>query len=255
MEENKFDELLIQTDNKQDKHKKMIFQIILFIIVVLLVAIGVKIVLNQDSTSDNTQQNINTNFESKDDNDVFENIAVKQEQVDSGFNEIANKIQQNNSNINTQLPQAKEESKQQGILDVIEKTQSKEEQKEIKVVKEAVKEKVADKKDNIKQAFDSIQTNKPVKTQAQQTNKQNVQTANKPSNSGNTFIQVYAGRNLDLNSHEIKKLDNLGLNYKVVKDDTTGISRVIVGPYSDSKEALKYIRENVKKDAFIYRAK
>lgn len=251
MEENRFDELLIQTDNKQDKHKKMIFQIILFIIVVLLVAIGVKIVLNQDSTNDNIQQNINTNFESKDDNDVFENITVKQEQIDSGFNEIANKIQQNNSNLNTQLPQAKNDNKQQGILDVIKKAQNKDEQKEIKLTKE----KLNDKKDNIKQAFDSIKTNKPIKTQTTQVVKENPQTVAKPSNAGNTFIQVYAGRNLDLNSHEIKKLDNLGLSYKVVKDDLTGISRVIVGPYKDSKEALKFIRENVKKDAFVYRAK
>lgn len=262
-EQNKFEDLVLQNDSKKNKQRQIIFKIIIFVIVFLIAAIIYKLVAN---TSDQKQplppMEANAEFVSKaDENEVFENIKSENEGFSDDFASLEERLKKENnivddkpkeSNIVKELADVKPVIEEKPIVKVEEKpvVETKPEVKPaVKVepkpeVKQEVK--VATPKSSENSVFDTIDVKKPVQNVA------------KPSVStdGGVYIQVYAGKNIDLKSHEIKKLDTLGLQYKVVTDGS-GLSRVIVGPYTQANkaDAIKFVRENVRKDAFFYRGK
>lgn len=264
-EHNKFEDLVLENNNKKNKQKQVLFKIIMAIIVFLVILIIFKIV----GSSDNSKPALppiepNVKFEQKNqDNEVFENLKSENDGFSDDFSSLEERLKKENNiveaepkksqevqNVVKELakatpPVASEETKQP-TQEVV-KTQ--EAPKEVVQVKQEFKKEVKAKQEN--SVFDSLDISKPSsKAVVKQVTK-----APTTSTQG-SFIQVYAGKNIDLKSHEIKKLDNLGLQYKVVTDNK-GMSRVVVGPYSNSEKAnaLKYIRDNVKKDAFYYNAK
>lgn len=267
-EQNKFEDLVLDNNNKKNKQKQVIFKIIIGIIVFLIILIIYKLLSN----SSNQKQTLppiepNATFEQKSqDNEVFENLKSENDGFSDDFASLEERLKKENNIVEA------EPKKSQEVQNVVKelakanppkietpKVESKIEEKindkttkvqDIKpqIAKEQVKQEIKTKTES--SVFDTLDIKKPSQVKTQTTN-------NQPSTStSGSYIQVYAGKNIDMKSHEIKKLDSLGLQYKVVTDDK-GMSRVIVGPYSNSDKAnaLKFVRENVKKDAFYYHAK
>lgn len=279
MEEQKFEDLVIDNNSKKNKQKQMIFKFIVFLIFILIFSVIYKIFTGSSSRdlpvvdSVEKQQGVKEEFEElkakndenfdnfnstlqklKNDNSIVETEDKKTEDTQAVNNvDTSNQAQQNVVTENTTIKtdEVKEVEKPEPKQVEPKKTEPKKvvanEQKAPS--KKVVNDKKVKKETTQTSVFDTIDVKKPSQSVVKN---QNLST----NNSGGSFIQVYASKNIDLKSHEIKKLDNLGLKYKVVTDDK-GMSRVIVGPYSNSDKAnaLKYIRENVRKDAFYYHAK
>lgn len=257
-EENKFEDLVLDNLNKKNKQKQLIFKGIIAMIVILVILIAFKIISNVgDKTPPLPPIDSNPNFEQKDQNsEVFENIKVNQEEFSDDFTPLTERLKRENNIVEAEPKKSQEvqnvvkelakvEPKKEVVQEVQPKVEKVEPKKELpKKVETTVK-----KQNSESSVFDTLNVSKPASLPTHEIKAPNT------SNQG-SFIQVYAGKNIDLKSHEIKKLDSLGLKYKVVTDNK-GMSRVIVGPYSssDKANALKYIRDNVKKDAFYYHAK
>ncbi|ULO02473.1 putative cell division protein FtsN [Campylobacter sp. RM5004] len=260
-EHNKFEDLVLENNNKKNKQKQVLFKIIMVIIVFLIVLIIFKIV----GSSDNSKPALppiepSAKFEQKSqDNEVFENLKSENDGFSDDFSSLEERLKKENNIVEAEPKKSqevqnvvKELAKVTPIKEEVkqatqETTKAQESPKEVIQVKQEVKKETKPKQES--SVFDTLNISKPTNLVKQETK------APSTSNQG-SFIQVYAGKNIDLKSHEIKKLDTLGLQYKVVTDNK-GMSRVIVGPYSNSDKAnaLKYIRDNVKKDAFYYHAK
>lgn len=267
-EQNKFEDLILANDTKKNKQKQVIFRVIIFVIIFLIVAIVYKLLVGP---TDNSRpplppQESNVSFESKsDDNEVFENIKSDNEGFSDDFGSLEERLKKEN-NIVDETPKKSQEAENivKELANAEIKTPAKEEKKQEQFKKPEVTEKPAEKpvEKSVEKPVQKQETPKevakPKKQESSIFDTIDVKKATKPQTiSGDgAYVQVYASKNIDMKSHEIKKLDKLGLQYKVVTDNT-GMSRVIIGPYSqdDKAEALKFIRENVKKDAFFYRAK
>ena len=259
-EQNKFEDLVLESNNKKNKQKQMLFKIIIGIIVFLIILIIYKLISNGDAQKSPLPPiEPNATFEQKtQDNEVFENLKSENDGFSDDFASLEERLKKENNIVE---PEPKKSQEIQNVVKELAKatpaqTPKEDKPKEIAKPTNEVKAAVVEEKKPTQQpkkqensVFDTLNVKKPTTTQANTTKAPNV------SNSG-SFIQVYAGKNIDLKSHEIKKLDNLGLQYKVVTDNK-GMSRVIIGPYSNSDKAnaLKFIRDNVKKDAFYYHAK
>ena len=65
-----------------------------------------------------------------------------------------------------------------------------------------------------------------------------------------TYIQVFAVRKLDTNSHEIKKLEKGGYTYKTMPSNK--LTKVLIGPFDRDEIAaeLKKVRDTINADAF-----
>ncbi|MBZ7983573.1 SPOR domain-containing protein [Campylobacter sp. RM12647] len=262
-EHNKFEDLVLESNNKKNKQKQMLFKIIIGIIVFLIALIIYKLISNGDSQKSPLPPiEPNATFEQKaQDNEVFENLKSENDGFSDDFTSLEERLKKENNIVE---PEPKKSQEVQNVVKELAKA-NQQPTPALETPKEEVKPAVVEEKKPVvveekKQAtqttkqensvFDTLNIKKPVAQQEKPVNKA-------PTTSDNgSYIQVYAGKNIDLKSHEIKKLDTLGLQYKVVTDNK-GMSRVIVGPYSNSDKAnaLKFVRDNVKKDAFYYHAK
>lgn len=77
------------------------------------------------------------------------------------------------------------------------------------------------------------------------------------SSNSNTYIQILSTSNFKDDDPQIKKLKSLGYGYTLHKTTVNGreVTKVLVGPYSGDtlEKEMKNIRENVSKDAFVFR--
>ncbi|MCI6989795.1 MAG: SPOR domain-containing protein [Campylobacter sp.] len=77
------------------------------------------------------------------------------------------------------------------------------------------------------------------------------------SPNSNTYIQILSTSNFKDDDPQIKKLKSLGYGYTLHKTTVNGreVTKVLVGPYSGDtlEKEMKNIRENVSKDAFVFR--
>ncbi|WP_267524741.1 SPOR domain-containing protein [Campylobacter sp. MG1] len=263
MQEQKFEDLVIDNNSKKNKQKQIIFRFIVFLIFILVFGIIYKIIFG---VSPDKELPVVDNIEKQPIKEEFEELKAKNNESFDDFNTTIQRLKNENSVVEM------DEKKSQEVQNIVNEINTVNEsivEEPVKVVNEVknavndekkdktpVKKVVEEKKSNVKKlketsVFDTIDVVKP------NNESKKIEKTNKPSTSSSgSYVQVYASKNIDLKSHEIKKLDSLGLQYKVVTDDK-GMSRVIVGPYSNSEKAnaLKFIREKVRKDAFYYQAR
>ena len=274
MDEKKFDDIILEKDNKSEKIKKILLRVIALVILFLVVMIVMKLINSDEAPS--SEQNAQGIFPTENNN--FENTPVANAEPSDDFAALRSQLQgldTNSSPANTINPTNTENAKplppEPQNVPVPEepiKEAPKPEVKEVKKEepkKEEVKSAPAKKENNAKKSEPKTESKKqaPAKSAPEKPADAKDLFKNVEVTSGNlpagTYIQIFSVSNFDPKSKELEPIKANGYAYKLYKSEVNGkeITRVLVGPFNNQEitAEMDKIRKNVRKDAFVYRIK
>ena len=231
-EKNELSDIILEKDdNKSMKIKRILIIVALMILVFLVVLVVMKVINKPDPKSSTDKlilppQPVSKQVEPKKEDDLFKQVPiVEEEDKKESFEEMVKSLKE------------KEIKKQADIEPVIvEEIQTKIEQP----VKEAVKK-----------IIPVVTAPKVVKPVVKQT------TTNATKG---VYVQVGATSRLTPSKKFLAQLAKNNFEYRLLPIDVNGkkVTKILVGPYANTtqaKQVLGDIKENINKDAFIYRVK
>lgn len=289
MDEKKFDDIILEKDNKSEKIKKILLRVIALVILFLVVMIVMKLINADDAPS--SEQNAQGIFPTENNN--FENTPVANAEPSDEFAALRAQLQGLDANSSTPSAAVNAESikplppEPQSVVPAPEapkpESEVKNETPKVEPKKEEAK-KPAAKKEPAKseapktaqkaesKAEPKKQAAKPATAKKEEAPKSAA--AEKPADAkdlfknvevtsgelpAGTYIQIFSVAKFDPKSRELEPIKANGYAYKLYKSEVGGkeITRVLVGPFTNQEISAEMdkIRKNVRKDAFVYRIK
>ena len=259
---NEFDDIILEKSNKSEKIKKILLRIIALVILFLAIMVVMKLINNDDES---TQESIFPSepvSENTQNNDGFENMPITENtSPEDQFEALRKQFQQEEQNLTQETNLSTEN------LNPIPSVEQ-EPQKSIEATKEEVKQESVENK-TIKQ--EPKQEPKKQENPKKENTKQSTQKAQNPNDlfknveskpihpsglASGIYVQIFSVSNLDQKSKELAAVKQKGYDYKLYKTSVNGkeITKVLIGPFEKENIAneLAKIRKEVAKDAFSF---
>lgn len=260
---------------KTSKKKKILFLSAIGILIFLIVIITMKALSYSDNPSQQSIRELQMPDEELN-NELSENNIQNQEKIkpeDDIFAKEEQNYRPNISHIDKETSQSIKEvmqrnTQQEYIIEPIDNepinNEKEEPKKEVKVVKQIIKEPKKEVKTKIIKPKKEVKKEpkkqvKIVKKEKPKSVKELFKNTN-ISKDGKYFIQVDALTSSKPNKSYLNNLTKNGFNYKVLDEKARGRKyiKVLVGPYStynEAKASLSSVRKKINKDAFVYKIK
>lgn len=245
MDENNFNDIVLEKNEKGEKLKKILLRVIALIILFLVVLIAMKLLKSDESTSGETLFPPEPSEIVVNKDDELDEFAKLKEQIQAE----QNASEQNQSEAFV-MPLPSSENNATAAI-------SPEPKPEPKAVETKPTTPKAEKPKTEKpKTTPKAEKPKAEKPKAEQKPKTPSSTSSTSGLQKGIYVQIYSVSKFDAKSHEIKKITDNGYEYKSYKTQIQGkdATRVLVGPFSEGEidSELAKIREKINKEAFKF---